>query len=133
MSGLRVEITYLDGVQEAVRDIPTEQMAADIYSNAATHDRVLTAVLYGADGCVVSQMRTAVNHAAPQEQAYTGFGSEEAAALAVNPLPRQWSVSQDCTSRWYPDGATGVFRRCRLLRGHRGAHRHGDIRWDDVD
>jgi len=133
MSSFRVEITYLDGVQEAVSDIPTERMAADIYSSAATHDRVLSAVLYGADGCVVSQMVTAVNRTAPHQQTWTGFGSQEAAALALNPLPRQWSVTEGCTSTWYPDGATGIFRRCALLRGHRGPHRKGDIVWDDAD
>lgn len=47
---MKVEITYLDGVQEVVENIPTARMAADIFAEAVGRDRVRSAVLYHSDG-----------------------------------------------------------------------------------
>lgn len=137
-SACRVEITYLDGTQEAVREIPTYKMASDIYAQAVTNDRVREAVLYRENGSVVSTYRVAVNHPAlrPRDLHSVLMGASESARAALDTIPQQGPEAR-CKRVWRPEGVTGVFRSCKRVRGHLGRHADGatfadsTVQWDD--
>lgn len=54
---MRVKIMYVDGTEEIVSNIPTEEIAAGIYAEACSNARVQSADLYRADGSHASACR----------------------------------------------------------------------------
>lgn len=138
---MRVEITYLDGVQELVEDIPTAKMGSDIYTQGVMNGRSKSVVLYRSDGTVAQEYRLESNHPALRARDMHSVlaGASESARAALDAMPHQDRGKPACGRKWYPDGATGVFRSCKRVGGHLGMHADGvtfarsTVRWDDTE